>query len=319
MSLSIGVDVGGTNIICGVVDDTGRILKKLKIPTEAHRGESAVLASIADSVLEICEAVVSEEQQVTCVGVGIPGLVDPQAGISRFAGNLNWRDVAVAARLERQIQLPVKIDNDVRMYVYGEAIAGAGRGFSHILGITIGTGIAAAMVHEGKLHYGYQAMAGEIGHIRMEGLEEPCACGLIGCLETVASASGMVRLAKKSLLAGHPSLLNEWFPGDEIGKLTAADLSKAMDAGDALSAEILIRAGTLTGRALAAAVMVLSPEVIVVGGGGVLAGERILAPLREELFKLLLPEIRKDLILVPAEHNDEAGIIGSSFYARHQS
>ncbi len=317
MSLTIGVDVGGTNIVCGAVDADGRVLRKLKRNTEAQSGHSVVLGRIADMVLEIREALQGEDE-VIGVGLGIPGLVDPKGGISRFASNLNWRNVPVAAELEGLISLPVYIDNDVRMYVYGEAIAGAGRCFGHVLGITIGTGIAAAIVLEGQLHYGYKAMAGEIGHVRMEGVNEACACGLRGCLETVASASGMVRQAKKAIRDGRNSLLAQWFPGDKIDNLTAADLSKAMDDDDPLATEIITRAGVLNGRALAAAAMVLSPEVIIVGGGGALAGERILAPLRKELNDLLLSDYREGMKVVAAENNDDAGIIGSALYARHQ-
>jgi glucokinase len=187
-----------------------------------------------------------------------------------------------------------------------------------VFGITIGTGIAAAMVHGGQLYYGYKSMAGEIGHVRMDGVEDACSCGLSGCLETVASASGMLRQAKKALREGRESLLGTWFHGEEADRLTAAHLSEAMDQGDALATEILERAGVLTGRALAAAVTVLSPETIVIGGGGALAGERVLAPLREELYRLILPDFREGLKVVAAEHNDDAGIIGSALYARHK-
>jgi glucokinase len=153
----------------------------------------------------------------------------------------------------------------------------------------------------------------------MDGVEESCACGLFGCLETVASASGMLRQAKKEMLKGRRSVLQEWYPGDSINNLSAADLSKAMDEDDLLATEVLTRAGILNGRALAAAAMVLSPEVIVIGGGGALAGERILAPLRDELYRLLLPDFREGLKVVAAEHNDDAGIIGSALYARHHT
>jgi glucokinase len=317
MSLTIGVDVGGTNIVCGAVDEDGRVLRKLKRKTEAHLGHSHVFDRIADMVREIRKAL-EGEHEVNGVGLGIPGLVDPKAGISRFASNLNWRDVPAAAELESRIGLPVYIDNDVRMYVYGEAVAGAGRGFGHVLGITIGTGIAAAIVLDGQLHYGYKALAGEIGHVRMDGVDEACACGLSGCLETVASASGMVRQAKKAVREGRSSLLKDWFPGETIDNLTAADLSKAMDEGDILAAEILTSSGELIGKALASATMILSPEVIVVGGGGAMAGERIMRPLRKVLYESIMPDYREGLKIVAAEHNDDAGIIGSALYARHQ-
>ncbi|MHA6485014.1 ROK family protein [Paenibacillus sp. strain BS8-2] len=317
MALTIGVDVGGTNIVCGVVDETGQVIGKRKRPTEAHLGAASVLDRIA-AMAEELRTEYGSQDTIGRIGIGIPGLVDPQAGLSRFAGNLNWRNIPVASELEQRIGIPTFLDNDVKLYVYGEAVAGAGRGYRHVLGITIGTGIASAAVSDGKLLYGHKAMAGEIGHVRMDGIEEACTCGLSGCLETVASASGMLRQTHKRLAAGRDSILRQWFPGDAISEITGADLSKALDAGDSLATEILTRAGRLCGRALAAAAAVLSPEVIIVGGGGALAGERLLGPLREELFANLIPEFRDGLKVVAAENNDEAGIIGSALYARDQ-
>lgn len=315
MSIHIGVDVGGTNIVCGAVDDSGKVLYKRKSSTEAHLGEAAVLDRLAEMVKQIQQEF-RDQMTPEGIGVGLPGLVDPQLGISRFAGNLKWRNVPVAKLLSERTKLPVYIDNDVRMYIYGEAMKGAGRGYEHVLGITVGTGIAAAIVNHQKLHYGYKDMAGELGHVRMDGVTEPCGCGLTGCLETVASASGMVRQAKQALMLGQSSILREWFPDEGTDLLTAADLSRAMDAGDDLAADILSRAGTLLGRALASAATLISPEIIIVGGGAANAGERILAPLRRELYDNLLPDYREGLKVVTAEHNDDAGIIGSAMYAQ---
>lgn len=314
MTIQIGVDVGGTNIVCGAVDNSGAVLLKKKRSTEAHQGSEAVLDRIADMVKEI-RLELGDRITPDSLGVGLPALVDPQAGVARFSGNLKWRNVQAAEQLTARTGLPAYIDNDVRMYIYGEAMRGSGRGYAHVLGVTVGTGIAAAIVNHERLHYGYKDMAGELGHIRMDGVTEACGCGLTGCLETVASASGMVRQAKKALLEGRPSLLREWFPGESLERMTAADLSRAMDAGDALASDILRRAGVLLGRALAAAATLISPEIIIIGGGGANAGDRILAPLRQELYDNLLPDYREGLKVVTAEHNDDAGIIGSAMYA----
>jgi len=317
MALAIGVDVGGTNIVCGVVDEVGSVIGKRKRPTEAHLGAASVLDRIAAMVEEL-RSECGLRGSVGRIGIGIPGLVDPETGLSRFAGNLKWRNIPVASELEQRSGIPTFLDNDVKLYVYGEAMVGAGRGYRHVLGITIGTGIASAAVSDGKLLYGHKAMAGEIGHVRMDGIEEACTCGLSGCLETVASASGMLRQARKRLAAGRESILRQWFPGEAVSEITGADLSRALDAGDALATEIVTGAGRLCGRALAAAAAVLSPEVIIVGGGGALAGERLLGPLREELYANLIPEFHEGLKVVAAEHNDEAGIIGSALYARNR-
>lgn len=316
MDIAIGVDVGGTNIVCGAIDGQGNVLVRRKRPTDAGQGADAVLDRIAEMVRDVRAEL--GDGPVTGIGVGIPGLIDTEAGVAKSAGNLNWRDVPVAAELELRCGLPVRVDNDVRLYVYGEAVAGAGRGYKHVMGITIGTGIASAIVNEGRLYYGHKAMAGEIGHVRMDGVEEPCSCGLRGCLESVASASGMVRQARKALAAGRPSVLRQWYPDGGAERITGADLSKAMDEGDELATEIIVRSGRLNGRALAAAALVLSPDVIVIGGGGALAGERLLAPLREELNRGLVPYFRDGLTVIGAEHNEDAGIIGGAMYARER-
>lgn len=289
----------------------------MKCPTDAHLGLDTVLSLIVDMVNTLRQQFVNTGELVG-MGLGIPGLVDPKKGVIVSAGHLQWFNVPVAELLRKRTGLPVYIDNDVRMYMYGEAVAGAGRGYSHILGITIGTGISAAMINDEKLFYGYKAMSGEIGHVQMEGVSEKCVCGLSACLETVASASGMVAQAKKAIATGRSTILTEWFPGETINQLTAAHISKALDTGDTLANEIITRAGKWIGQALASVVTVLSPEVIIVGGGGALAGERIMSPLRQELNKLLLSDYSDGLHIVLAEHNEDAGIIGSSIHARQQ-
>ncbi|OUS77791.1 hypothetical protein B1748_03130 [Paenibacillus sp. MY03] len=315
--LTIGIDVGGTNIVCGAVDAAGRVIGKRKLPTDAREGPNAVLDRIA-AMVEVVKAECGGVGTIAAAGIGIPGLIDPEAGIARAAGNLGWLDVPVAAELERRIGVPVRVDNDVKLYVYGEAAAGAGRGYRHVLGMTIGTGIASAAISDGKLLYGHKSMAGELGHIRMEGVQLPCTCGLRGCLETVASASGMLRRARELLEQGRESVLRERFPGACIHRLTGADLSLAMDEGDPLATEIIVTAGELCGQVLASAVSVLSPEIVIIGGGGALAGERLLSPLRKELLDRLFPAFREGLRVVAAEHNDDAGTIGSALYARER-
>ncbi|MDB4867769.1 MAG: glucokinase [Cohnella sp.] len=319
MTLWIGVDVGGTNIVCGAVAQDGAVLHSIKAPTEAHLGTEAVLDKIARMSRQVLEEF-GRADELASIGIGTPGLVDPFAGISRNSTNLNWQNVPVAAGIsERLGGVPVYIDNDVRNYVFGEARYGAGRGFGTVLGLTVGTGIAAAIVQQGELFYGHKAMAGEIGHGPREGIDVPCGCGLTGCLETVASASGMVREAKRAIAQGQATVLSEWFPGDRLGNLAAADLSRAMDAGDELAAEIMTRAGMLIGQALEAAVHLISPDVIIVGGGAAMAGERLLAPMRAALYPRLMSDFRIDLQIKTAELNDHAGIVGSAMSAMVRS
>lgn len=319
MDLFAGVDIGGTNIVCGLTDAEGNLIFKMKQPTEAHLGSDHVLAKTAKMIDRLLKDAAMEKSSVVAVGVGTPGFVDPVEGITRFAGNLQWRDVEVAGPLSSLLQdIPVYVDNDVRMYTYGEAMKGAAQGFDHVLGITLGTGIAAAMVNKGRLYYGGGFMAGEIGHILMEGVGYRCGCGMTGCLETVASGTGIVRQMKDRINRGAGSILQEWFTEGNMDKLTSADVSKAYDTGDQTAIEVMKYTGTQLGKGLSYAVTLFSPDIIVIGGGAALAGDRLFGPMREQLKRSVYSEYWERLTITPALMNDDAGIVGSALNARHK-
>jgi len=161
----IGVDIGGTNLVCGLVTSEGRVVQKYKQSTEADKGSTYVIDRIATMINEIIVQSGVSREQIHSVGVGTPGLVDPVQGISIQASNLGWRHLKLADELEQRLRLPVFMDNDVRMYVFGEAMYGSGKLYDHVLGITLGTGLASALVNKGQLYYGGGFLAGELGHI----------------------------------------------------------------------------------------------------------------------------------------------------------
>jgi len=315
MGYIIGFDVGGTNIVCGLLDGKGRLVGKAKRPTEAANGFGHVVGLMAACVDGLLAEHGIDRGQVDAVGAGIPGFVDPLRGVVRFAGNLSWTDRPLAEELAGRTGLPVYIDNDVRMYIYGEAMAGAGRGFGVVLGVTVGTGLAAALVDRGQLYRGGGFMAGEIGHIRMDGIRYECGCGMSGCLETVVSATGIARLAREKAASGTPTALTRFYGLEHLDRLTAADVSKAYDLGDAAAIEVMDEVGRLLGRGLSYATTLFSPDVIIVGGGAANAGERLLAPMRTELQSLVHPMYWKRLAIRQAELLDDAGVVGSALYA----
>ncbi|WP_159881414.1 ROK family protein [Paenibacillus puerhi] len=309
-----GVDIGGTNMVIGIVNEAGETQKMVKIATEVKRGGEDVVRRLAEAIGQV-----QKEAQVTIqgVGIGVPGFVDHVKGTSVFAANLGWKDFPLADLLSAQIGgVPVFVNNDVRMYVYGEATGGAGRGFRHVLGITVGTGMAAAMYNDGRLYYGSGGRAGELGHVTLEGIDYVCNCGLTGCLETVASATGIARQAREAVARGESTVLARQFPGEKVADITSADVSKAYDAGDPAAIAVLQRTGTLLGRGLAAAITLFSPDLIVVGGGAAQAGERLLKPMREEIERAALSFYWRDLQIKPAELLEDAGVVGSALYAR---
>ncbi|OXM83466.1 ROK family protein [Paenibacillus rigui] len=316
MGLLIGMDIGGTNIVCGLVDEEGRLMNKIKKTTEAHKGSEYVFDKIQSMIKELLQLSDVPLTDISAIGAGTPGFIDPVRGVTLFAGNLKWKDVPTAEEIRKRTGIPAFIDNDVRMYAYGEAVRGAAQGYEHVLGITIGTGLAAAVVNNGELYYGGGYMAGEIGHFTFpEHIPYVCGCGMTGCLETVASATGMARQAKDLLRGGRVSVLQEWFKDTSIDHLTAADVSRAYDLGDPVAVEVMNHTGRLLGRGLAYAVTMYSPDMIVIGGGGALAGERLFAPMREQLKQSVYSGYWERLAIATAQNIDDAGIIGSALSA----
>ncbi|TDL58096.1 ROK family protein [Paenibacillus dendritiformis] len=316
MQYMVGIDVGGTNIVCGLVNERYELVGKLKRPTEAALGVDHVLDKIANMIEELFVQFEADRTRLLAVGAGIPGFIDPERGVSIFASNLKWHNVDVSGRLNAKVGVPVFIDNDVRMYVYGEAMSGAGRGAGVVHGVTIGTGLAAATVVQGELYYGSGFMAGELGHVAIPGETTPCGCGLTGCLETVVSATGIVRQAKQALERGRESLLRGPY---ERGELSAADVSQAYDEGDALAIEIMEYTGQVLGTGLSYSISLLSPDVIVIGGGGAMAGDRLLKPVRETLSRSVYHGYLERLTIRQGELIDDGGVIGSAAFAKSRA
>jgi len=317
MGYYIGLDVGGTHIVGGLLDSDGTLLHTLKIQTEATKGTEFVLNRMVELIGQLLEERgIEDHTALEAVGIGIPGFIQPAEGLVKLAANLPFTNIHIADEIRNRVGAPVYIHNDVKMIVYGEAIQGAGRGYDHVFGITLGTGMASGFVDHGRLLTGGGDLAGEIGHVRMEEIPYHCGCGMQGCLETVASATGIVRQAIDALDRGRPSLLGEWFPLNNRSALTAKDVTKAYDAGDQVAIDIMKYTGTILGKALAFAVILYSPDVIIVGGGVASAGERLLRPLRDTLLAHVHPLYRERIQVVTPTLHEHAGVIGSAEYAR---
>lgn len=317
MKRYIGVDLGGTNIVCGVVREDGETEDLVKLATEASGGSDHVVARLAGGIRELCAKAGLALADAAGIGLGVPGFVDPEAGVAVKAVNLGWRQVPLVRTLKQSLAHEhIYIDNDVRMYVYGEATAGAGVGRRHVLGVTVGTGLAAAMVHDGRLYYGAGGRAGELGHIRVEGNPARCNCGRTGCLETIASATGIARLAREALEQGKPSLLREWFPERDWPRITAADVGRGCERRDEVCLGVMEYVGTMLGRGLATAVTLLSPDIVIVGGGAARAGELLLGPALREIRERVPEAVAEELAVTTAHRLEDAGVVGSALYAR---
>lgn len=262
-----GVDIGGTTVKIGLFEMTGEMLDKWEIPTDTSNNGSAILDDVAAAI----EAKLTEKQisktDVAGIGVGVPGPTIQGTEVIRCV-NLGWGRVNVSQVLEDKTGLRVKIGNDANVAALGEMWQGGGMGYQNAIVVTLGTGVGGGIIVDGKIVNGVNGAGGEIGHIFVDETEtETCGCGKRGCLEQYASATGIVRLAKRTLSADH-----ETSSLRDVQDMTAKDVLDAAKAGDRIALKVVERMGKILGTALANAACVIDPEIIVIGGGVSKAG-----------------------------------------------
>lgn len=306
-TLAIGVDAGGTKIEGLLVDvDVGEILDRRLVETPAEDAEETTRAIVA-----VARELVSAGHAVRALGVGAAGIVD-RTGVLRYAPNVAWRDFPLRERVEAAVNLPTLVDNDANMAAWGEYRFGAGRDSSDMLLVTVGTGIGGGIVTDGKLFRGAHGFAGEIGHIIVEPGGPRCGCGNLGCWEQVASGRAIGRLGRKAAHE-HPDSLIVEAAGGHPEKVTGVEVTLAAKQGDEVAVQILAEVGRRLGEGIAGLVNVLDPDVVVVGGGAIEAGELLLGPARRAfLDSVEAPDHRPEVPIVAASLENDAGAVGAA-------
>ena len=307
---TVGVDLGGTKCLAVVVDGAGTVVDEVRQPTPA--GSEATLAVLGDVAAEL----MARHAGVRGVGVGVPGLVD-STGTLRFAPNLpGVVELALAGPLHERLGVPVVVDNDASCAGWGEREAGAGRGRDHVLLVTLGTGIGGGIVLGGHLFRGHNGFAGEIGHMVVDPNGPPCPCGQRGCWERFASGSGLGRLAREAAVAGRAQRITALAGGD--GELVKGEhVTAAAAEGDEEALAVMAQYGWWVALGLANLANAFDPELFVLGGGLVEAGDVLLDPVRSAFHDLLDgADHRPDFGIVPAELGEHAGAIGAGLLAR---
>lgn len=268
-ALAVGVDVGGTKIAAGVVDARGNVRGRVKLATDTATPD-ATLHSIAEAVRAVLHEAGVTAEHINGVGLGIPGKVDPRTGTSLLAVNLGWRDVPVMRLLSNEMKLPCVVENDVSVAALGESTYGAGRGVASVVYLSLGTGIAARAVLNGRVIRGSSGLAGEIGHVIVQPGGPRCACGAYGCLEAVAAGPALARNAEAAIMAGEASSLGEVLASGQ--PLTAEHVFEAAAKDDSLAVCVLADAGAHIAYALYLLSMMFDTEIVVLGGGMASAG-----------------------------------------------
>jgi glucokinase len=310
----IGVDLGGTSVKVGICDENGKLLLHAEGPTEAEGGAGVVVDHIADYVRDIVANSSYHWDQVAGIGAGIAGFLDMEQGIVKLSGNLGWHNVPVKTMLEAKLGKIVKIDNDANVAALGEAWGGAGAGIPNLVCYTLGTGVGGGIIINSKIYQGSKGVAGELGHISIvPDLEAVlCGCGQMGCLETVSSATGIIRMARDAVERGDKTTLSL------VEVIQAKEVFDAAKLGDEVALRIVNRAAYYLGKSMATLAVVLNPQRFIVGGGVSKAGEILFQPVRE-IFKKFTPDPAQEGVdIVPATLGNDAGVIGAAGLNLHK-
>jgi glucokinase len=306
----IGIDAGGTKLLGGVVDEG------LVVHHRVHRTwRGADRAETLDIIVESVEEVRAAAPDVVAVGFGIPALVEWETGVSRWSTHLPLADVRFRDVMSERLGLPVVVDNDANAALLAEARFGAARGVSHAVLVALGTGIGSGLLLDGRIYRGSRGLGAEIGHmvIDLHGPDCQGDCPGRGCLEVMASGSTIGREGRAAAAAHPESALGRRVAADQ--EITGGIVTELAHAGDAAAVSVLAQVGRRLGYGLVGVVNVFNPELIVIGGGAIAAGELLLGPAREVVSERALPPVREMVSIVPAEFGDESGMLGAALLA----
>ncbi len=312
MNYCVGIDLGGTNIVAGVVDKDGAILEKASCKTNLPREAAEIAKDMAKVTREAVEKAGLSMEDVSWVGVGCPGTVNQDTGVIEYANNLQFYDVPLKEMLEKDLGKEVFMDNDANAAAYGEYVAGAAKGANTAIAITLGTGVGGGVIIDGKIYSGSNFAGAELGHAIIEFDGRPCTCGRKGCLEAYASATALINLTREAMEEHKDSVMWQMCE-NSLDKVSGRTAFEAMRAGDETGKEVV----ALYIRYLAAGVTniinIFQPDILCIGGGISKEGENLLAPLREIVSKEVYSRYsKKQTKIVEAKLGNDAGIIGAA-------
>ncbi|EWG08955.1 ROK family glucokinase [Cytobacillus firmus] len=314
----VGVDLGGTTTKLAFINYYGEIIHKWEIPTDNSEEGKNITINIAKAIDHRLEELDLSKDKIIGIGMGAPGPVNLATGVVYNTVNLGWKDnYPLKDLLEVETSLPVIIDNDANCAALGEMWKGAGNGAKDLVCVTLGTGVGGGVIANGDIVQGVSGAAGEIGHITsipVGGAQ--CNCGKTGCLETIASATGIVRQALENLESGGEGALSQLYK--EKGFITAKDVFDSARNGDETSLLVVNNTAMHLGLALANIANTLNPEKIVLGGGVSRAGDILLKPVIANFIKFAFPRVKESTVIDIATLGNDAGVIGAAWLAKNK-
>jgi glucokinase len=309
---AVGIDLGGTNVVMVLVAESGRIAAQRRFLTEAEKGPQHVIENIGFNVKAMIKDSGIKPSLVWRMGIGAPGPLDSKKGIVLVAPNMpGWKNIKLKSLLEKYTGIKTGVENDANCAVYGEKWQGAARNAQNVVGFTLGTGVGGGLIINGRLLRGASNTAGELGHTIIEMDGRKCGCGNLGCLEAYASATAIAGMAKEKIKEGRKSIITEMVKGD-LNKVTSKTVFEAMLNRDKTAIETWDYFIKSLATGVSAALNVLNPEVVVISGGVINAGDKLFIPLRAETGKRTFAAPFEAARIVPAKLGELAGAIGAA-------
>lgn len=295
----IGIDLGGTKVAMGIVDEDGNILKRQTIDTKTAEGFESVVDRISKTVIEL-----SKDQKIEMIGIGSPGSIDHKKGIVRFSPNFpGWINVPLGPAISSKVGLRTVVENDANAFAAGEKWFGVAKGYTNVIGLTLGTGVGGGVICDDHVFRGSTGIGAELGHVVVEPNGHLCGCGNHGCLETIASATGISRLAKEWI---------ERYPDSSIKTFNAKEILEAAKQGDPLGLKIFDRVTEALGISIGAFVHIFNPQIIVIGGGVSRAGNFLLEGIEKKTHENVMRSFWGTYKIVLSTLVDDAGIYGAA-------
>ena len=309
----LGIDLGGTNIVAGVVDENFNIVATAKRKTNCPRPADEILDDMAAVALEAVEAAGLKKEDIEAAGVGSPGAIDPANGVVCFAGNLGFHNLAMAEMLKERTGFDFYLENDANAAAYGEYIAGAGKGTNNFMMITLGTGVGGGIIIDGKLYSGSNYAGAELGHVVISMDGEMCSCGRQGCWEAYASATALIRQTKQAMIK-YPESIMWKLCGNDINAVNGLTAFEAMRQGDSAGKAVVDKYIYYIAVGIANNINIFQPDVICIGGGVSKEGDNLIIPIKEFVNgDNFARNIDKKAEIKTATLGNDAGIIGAAF------
>ena len=312
MKYYVGIDLGGTNIVAGVVDENYNIVAKASTKTNCPRPAKEIADDMAKMALQAVENAKLKIDDIEWIGVGTPGIANSSTGIIEYSNNLGFENTPMVKYIQETINKPVFIENDANAAAYGEFVAGAAKGANNAVCITLGTGVGGGIIVDGKIYAGSNFAGAEIGHTVIEVDGAQCSCGRKGCFEAYSSATGLIRMSKEAMAENPDSVMNKL--AQERGKVNARTAFDAMREGDSVAKAVVDKYIKYLAAGITNAINIFQPDILCIGGGVCNEGDPLLLPVKalvkEEVYTR---NSSKNTEIVIAKLGNDAGIIGAAF------